>query len=140
MAHILSHGAGERARGPRWLYGEASAQEAVEGIADTYTSARDSDVPDAVMDQPVSAFDSDQYTAIVSGKGALFFNVLYKLLGPAAFGKSLSEYYRKDVFRNATTEDLLSSFRAKASDPARVDQLYQRWIKELHGDEDVPRS
>ena len=93
-----------------------------------------------MVDQPVSAFDSDQYTAIVYGKGALFFNELYKLLGPAAFDKSLSEYYRKDVFRNATTEDLLSSFRAKASDQARVDQLYQRWIKELHGDEDMPRS
>jgi len=76
--------------------------------------------------------------AAADGKGALFFDELYKALGPAGFDKSLTEYYRKNVFRNATAEDLLATFRDNSSDPGRVDQLYQRWIKELHGDQDIP--
>jgi hypothetical protein len=42
------------------------------------------------------------------------------------------------VFLNATTEDLLAPFRANSGGSGTVDQLYQRWIKEIHGDEDMP--
>lgn len=121
-----------------WLEGEASRDESLSEIAEYYTSARDEDIPDAVVEQPVSSFKSgDQYTAIVYGKGAFFFDELRSLLGAAGFEKSLSEYYRKKVFLNATTEDLLSAFSANSGDPSRVNALYRRWIKELHGDEDM---
>lgn len=123
----------------RWLEGEASAQESLAELADNYSSARADGVPDVVVEQPVSAFTSaDQYTAVVYGKGPFFFNELWKSLGPAAFEKSLSKYYRKNVFLNATTEDLLAPFRANSGGSGTVDQLYQRWIKEIHGDEDMP--
>lgn len=124
----------------RWLEEEASAQESLAELADNYNSARAEGVPDGPVDQAVSAFASgDQYTALVYGKGAFFFDALWKALGPAAFEKSLSDYYRKNVFLNATTEDLLAPFRANSGGSGTVDQLYQRWITQAHGDEDMPR-
>ncbi|MHB8894391.1 MAG: M1 family metallopeptidase [Candidatus Geothermincolia bacterium] len=123
-----------------WSEGEASGQEALAVLADNYWSARREGVPDGPVDQAVSAFASeDQYTALVYGKGALFFNELQKSLGPPGFEKSLSEYYRKHVFLNASTQDLLSPFRANSGGSTQVDELYRRWIAETHGDEDVPR-
>lgn len=121
-----------------WLEGESSRDEALSEIADYYTSARDEDIPDAVVEQPVDTFESgDQYTSIVYGKGALFFDELRNLLGTHSFEKSLSEYYRDNVFLDTTTEELLSSFSENSNDPGGVDALYRRWIKELHGDEDI---
>ena len=61
-------------------------------------------------------------------------------MGEAAFVKSLSDYYSKNVFLNANPEDMLSQFRANSATPGAVDQLYQRWIEQVHGDEDMPAS
>lgn len=122
-------------------YGDESARAALAEMADYYTSMRDDDTPDAAVDLPVAGFESDdQYTAIVYGKGALFFNELRKALGASAFDKSLSEYYRKNVFLNATADDLLAAFRANSGGSGQVYALYQRWVKELHGDADVTAS
>jgi len=110
-------------------------------MAGYYLSMREQETPDAAVDLPVSGFESDdQYTAIVYGKGALFFNELRKALDAPAFDKSLSEYYRKNVFHNATAADLLTAFRDNSGGSGQVDALYQRWAKELHGDEDVTAS
>ncbi len=124
-----------------WRYGDASARAAVAEMAGYYLSMREQETPDAAVDLPVSGFESDdQYTAIVYGKGALFFNELRKALDAPAFDKSLSEYYRKNVFHNATAADLLTAFRDNSGGSGQVDALYQRWAKELHGDEDVTAS
>jgi hypothetical protein len=122
----------------RWVEGATSAKEALDEIADNYTSARDDDVPDAPVEQAVSSFVSeDQYTALVYGKGVFFFDELFKLLGSSAFDKALSDYYAKNVFLNATSETLLSALRASSNGSSRVDELYQRWIKQVNGDEDM---
>ncbi len=122
-----------------WQNGEESAQETLEELTDLYVSAREEDVPDAVVEQADAAFeDGDQYTAVVYGKGALFYDELRDLLGEAAFDESLGEYYRKNVFGNATAAEVLSAFRDNSQAPAGVDALYTRWIREVHGDEDVP--
>jgi aminopeptidase N len=160
VAHEVFHqwfalGVGSDAIGNAWLdeslssfgevlyslreHGEKSAEEALREIAEVYTSARDDEIPDAPVEQPDSSFSGDEeYTAAVYGKGALFFNELRRRMGQSAFDRSLSEYYRGRVFYNATTEDLLAAFRANSPDPGVVDRLYRHWIKELHGDEDVP--
>lgn len=125
----------------QWVHGPEAAHEALMVLADLYTSTRDDEVDDAPVEQAASAFaDPNQYTAMVYGKGAVFFNALYEMMGEAAFVKSLSDYYRGKAFGLATTEDLLAAFRANSPDPSAVDRLYQRWIKETHGDEDVPEQ
>jgi len=110
----------------QWQYGEKAANDALQELEDTYASLAEDDLPDAPVTQPESAFTSgDQYTAVVYGKGALFFNELWKQLGQPAFDKSLLDYYRKNVFLNASPEDLLSAFRANSPDPSKVDELLQ---------------
>lgn len=122
-----------------WQYGEEGENETLEELASLYTSAREDGVPDAPVELPVPGFESgDQYTAAVYGKGALFFDALMELMGPPAFERSLSGYYREKLFSNADAGDLLGAFRANSPDPSGVDALYERWIRELHGDEDVP--
>ncbi|HEY5525985.1 MAG TPA: M1 family metallopeptidase [Candidatus Anoxymicrobiaceae bacterium] len=109
-----------------WQYGQKAGNEALQELAETYASLKEDDLPDAPVVQPESAFTSgDQYTAVVYGKGALFFNELWKQPGQPAFDKSLLDYYRKNVFLNASPEDLLSAFRANSPDPSKVDELLQ---------------
>jgi hypothetical protein len=122
-----------------WQYGRQSADAAVQEFVDSYLTSSQDDVLDEVVEQPVDSFASaDAYTMAVYLKGALFFEELEKLMGEKAFEKSLAEYYRAKVFENAKTGDLLGAFRANSADPASVDALYTRWIREVHGDEDVP--
>ncbi|MBU4386258.1 MAG: hypothetical protein KKH73_04605, partial [Actinobacteria bacterium] len=93
---------------------------------------------DAVADTPVDGFESqEQYMAAVYSKGALFFDALKEQMGTETFEKSLKEYYETYVFLNPTPDDLMNCFKSNSSDPAAVDALHQRWIKEKHGDEDI---
>ncbi len=120
-----------------WREDEAGALEALRDIRETY-APRGDDEPDAPAGLPVEEYgDSDRYTAIVYGKGALFFNELFGLMGQDRFVKSLSGYYRDNAFRTVAAEDLLRAFRADSPDAERVNALYIRWIVQSHGDEDV---
>ncbi len=126
----------------RWQHGEQEAKKQLEiEIALPYSAAGLLGGGDAVVDQPVDAFkNQEQYAAIVYSKGALFFQALESHMGPAAFDKSLRQYYEKYAFGSATPDDLLQAFQANAGDPAAIAALHQRWIKEKHGDEDIASS
>ena len=123
----------------RWVHGEEAADKEMElQLVMPYSAAGLFGGGDTVVDSPIDKFENqEQYMAVAYSKGALFFNELYNQMGAEAFDRSLSDYYHKYVFLNAMPEDLTNSFEANSKDPGAVAALYQRWIKEVHGDEDI---
>ncbi|MCI0335943.1 MAG: hypothetical protein L0226_00055 [Acidobacteria bacterium] len=93
---------------------------------------------DQEVDKPVKDFKSAlQYAAIVQAKGALLFVALREELGDEKFFAALRSYFATHRFRITTPEHLRNAFLAAADDPRVVRALFQRWLKEKHGDEDI---
>jgi hypothetical protein len=123
----------------RWRHGDKSAAQALQDqLVLPFETGMLTGGKDMPADSPVTAFQNEQqYTAVVYGKGALFFNELEKQMGARTFEKSLSQYYRDCAFKNAKPGDLLSAFEDNAKDASAVASLHQRWILEAHGEEDI---
>ena len=81
--------------------------------------------------------NSLQYTAIVQAKGGLLFVALRKELGDERFFEALRQYYSKNSSRVATPDILRNSFIATSENPRTVRAIFQRWLKEKRGDEDI---
>ena len=93
---------------------------------------------DVEAEKPVKDFrNSLQYTAIVQAKGGLLFVALRKELGDERFFDALRQYYSKNRFRVATPETLRNSFIATSKNPRASQAIFQRWLKEKRGDEDI---
>ena len=93
---------------------------------------------DMEVDKPVKEFRNVlQHTAIVQAKGALLFVALRKELGDERFFSALRNYFSAHRFRIATPEHLRYAFQAVAEDPRSVRGLFQRWLREKRGDEDI---
>jgi len=93
---------------------------------------------DVEAEKPVKDFrNSLQYTAIVQAKGGLLFVALRKELGDERFFEALRQYYAKNSSRVATPDILRNSFIATSENPRTVRAIFQRWLKEKRGDEDI---
>jgi hypothetical protein len=93
---------------------------------------------DMEVDKPLREFrNSMQYTAIVQAKGALLFVAMRKELGDERFFSALRQYYSGNSARTATPERLRSVFFRASENPRQPQALFQRWLKEKHGDEDI---
>jgi aminopeptidase N len=93
---------------------------------------------DLEAEKPVKDFrNALQYTAIVQAKGGLLFVALRKELGDERFFDALRQYYSKNSFRVATPETLRNSFIAESENPRAAQAIFQRWLKEKRGDEDI---
>jgi aminopeptidase N len=93
---------------------------------------------DLEADKPVKDFrNSLQYTAIVQAKGGLLFIALRKELGDERFFDALRLYYSKNSFRVATPETLRTPFISASENPRAAQAIFQRWLKEKRGDEDI---
>lgn len=93
---------------------------------------------DQEVDKPAKDFRSTlQFTAIVQAKGALLFAALRRELGDEKFFQALKSYYSMQRFRIAMPEQLRGAFLNVADDQRAVRALFQRWLKEKHGDEDI---
>jgi hypothetical protein len=93
---------------------------------------------DSEVDKPVKEFrNSLQYTAIVQAKGALLFVALRKELGDERFFSALRTFFSAHRFRIAAPDNLRYAFQAVAENPRTVRWLFQRWLREKHGDEDI---
>jgi hypothetical protein len=93
---------------------------------------------DVEAEKPIKDFrNSLQYTAIVQAKGGLLFVALRKELGDERFFEALRQYYSKNNSRVATPDILRNSFIAKSENPRAVRAIFQRWLKEKRGDEDI---
>ena len=78
-----------------------------------------------------------QFTAIVQAKGGILFSLLRQELGDKKFFAALRSYFSTNKFRIATPEQLRASFLNEAEDTRNVRALFQRWLREKHGDEDI---
>jgi aminopeptidase N len=98
---------------------------------------------DRPVDQDAAAFKGPlEYSAIVYGKGALYFDEARKLVGDAAFFAALRDYYDRFWFRIAGPQDFTLVLRdhVPAAQQAAVSALYRHWINETHGDQDIGRG
>ncbi len=76
--------------------------------------------------QSVAAYDSTQYSAIVYGRGALFFFALRDQIGQAAFDVFLKDYTQKYTWELATTKGFKSL--AEKDCNCNLTPLFQEWI------------
>jgi peptidase M1-like protein len=106
----------------------------------TYQAYRMLGGVDQEVDKPAREFKSAlQFTAIVQAKGGLLFVALRNELGDEKFFDALRYYFTMNSFRTSTPEHLRYAFLA-ATDNRAVRTLFQRWLKEKHGDEDIGTS
>ncbi len=93
---------------------------------------------DLEVDKPSKEFKNAlQYTAIVQAKAALLLVELRKDLGDEIFFTALRFYFATHRYRKVTPDHLRNTFLAASDDPRTVRALFQRWLKEKHGDEDI---
>lgn len=78
-----------------------------------------------------------QYSAIVQAKGALWLHALRREMGDQKFFSALKAYYSAYQFQVVPADYLRFAFVAASEDQRLVRNLYQRWLKEKHGDEDI---
>ncbi len=75
-----------------------------------YIVYSDVSASDGKMDKKLNEFASYDYTYLTYLKGALMFDAVRKAVGDNAFFRSLSVYAERFKFRNATPNDLISTF------------------------------
>jgi hypothetical protein len=116
---------------------ERAAQMMDTHLRQTYAMGRMMGGPDRPANLRTSAYAGNvQYGAVVYGKGALFYDVLRRATGDAAFFEALRLYYARYQGKLAAPRDFINILKAKAP-KANVEGLYARWIEGAHGDEDI---
>ncbi len=106
-------------------------------VIEPVAALRDRGSPDLPADLEAWRYDLHQYSAIVYGRAALFFEVLGDAIGRDALLAGLRRYHAEQRGRTADAEDLVGALEAEAEDPAVVRALYERWITRGHGYEDL---
>lgn len=104
----------------------------------TYQAYRMLGGVDLEVDKPAKDFRNPlQFTAIVQAKSALLFAALRSELGDQKFFGALKSYYSAYRFRTVTQDQLRGAFLNVADDQRSIRLLFQRWLREKHGDEDI---
>jgi aminopeptidase N len=94
--------------------------------------------PDGPVDRPTRAFSNQlEYSAIVYGKGALFYHALRRQIGQKRFLACLKSYARRQAFTQTNPDGLVKHLASCSGRDAQVRRLYARWIQERHADEDI---
>lgn len=118
---------------------EKYAQMVNTNLSQSYQMARLLGFSDAKVGGATVQFEGDlQYGAVVYGKGALFYQALHQLMGDEQFDVALQKYFSLYRGKMATDNNLIETF--KQTDPAqsdKIEDLYQHWIWQLHGDADI---
>ncbi len=115
--------------------GEIVLKQQLQG---TYQAYRMLGGVDLEADKPAKDFRNPlQFTAIVQAKSALLFAALRTELGDQKFFEALKAYFATNRFRIVTMDQLRGAFLNVANDQRTVRMLFQRWLKEKRGDEDI---
>jgi len=122
-------------------HGKAKAAEQIDlQLKMPYQLMRTLGGPDGAVDRPTRAFANQlQYSALVYGKGALYFHALRGAIGHKRLFAGLKDYVGRFAFRQATPADLQASLKRGSGKPAKVASLWKRWLEESHGDQDIGR-
>jgi hypothetical protein len=75
---------------------------------------------------PVSAYSETEYSAIVYGRGAIFFAELEKQLGQDEIDRFLQQYTKENQWQNATTGDL--QLELETTCDCDLDSMFAEWI------------
>lgn len=126
----------------RDVRGEELAREALEdqlrGVYQVYRTFGGEDMP---ADRHAREYlNSFQYSAIVATKGALMLDALKGLLGEERFFRALRKFYEERKLSRAALADLRSAFANEAANATQrrmAARLFERWLSERRGDEDV---
>jgi len=117
---------------------QASEMMLKQQLQGTYQAYRMLGGVDMEADKPAKDFRNPlQFTAIVQAKSALLFNALRNELGDQKFFEALKSYYAANRFRIVTVDQLRAAFLNVADDQRAVRFLFQRWLKEKRGDDDI---
>jgi hypothetical protein len=81
---------------------------------------------DRAVAGPVASFSEGNYSAIVYGKGPLFFDAVRAKLGDDAFFASLQAYLKAHRYGIAYPDDLIAAFDDTSGQ--NIDGLYDFWI------------
>jgi aminopeptidase N len=123
----------EAAYGP--ALGKLIIEQQLQGTYHLYRMFGGSDVE--VEKQTKDFRSALQYSAIVQAKGALWLAALRQELGDRKFFNALRAYYSAYQFQIVPPDYLRFALLAEAEDPRAVRAIYQRWLREKHGDEDI---
>lgn len=120
-------------------YGKEAGEKAVsQNLRAPYQVYRSLGGIDAEVAKPTKDFHSSlQFSAIVQSKGAMLLQALRRELGDEQFFGALRLYFTTRKFRFATPGDLRDAFIAAAPNPNTVKFLFQRYLREKRGDEDL---
>jgi hypothetical protein len=109
-------------------YGAVAMQSYVEqALTASYDRVKGTD-QDQRADLPVGAYTEKQYSPIVYGKAALFFNALYEALGDAKFTQFMQGYFQTYRYAVAYPQDLFA-VAAKYVGQAKLEELVKEWIE-----------
>jgi hypothetical protein len=81
---------------------------------------------DRAVAGPVASFSVQNYSAIVYGKGPLFFDAVRQRVGDQAFFTALQTYLQAHLYGIAYPPDLVSAFTQSSGQS--IDDLYDFWI------------
>ena len=120
-------------------FGKEAGEKAInQNIRTPYQVYRSLGGVDVEVAKPTKDFRSTlQFSAIVQAKGAMLFHVLRRELGDEQFFGALRLYFTTHKFRFATPQDLREAFLAASHHPVIVKSLFQRYLREKRGDEDL---
>jgi aminopeptidase N len=85
-------------------------------------------VDDMRGDLPVAAYSDQQYSAIVYGKDALFFDAVRQQLGDAKTNAWLQTYFKANRYGVVHEPELLKAIETQL-DAKTVEELMQKWIR-----------
>ncbi len=107
-------------------YGKSTGQSILRNyFRDQYNHAKDAG-QDMPVNLPVSAYTDANYSAIVYGKGPLFYDAIRTKMGDATFFKFLQTYFERYRYKIATGDDILKT--AEDVCGCNLQSEYNQWI------------
>lgn len=105
------------------VYGPLGASGFRQELSGRWSAVGFAEIP---IGSPVAAYTDFEYSAIVYGRGALFFEALRAEMGQDAFDAFLQEYVARHAWGIATTESLRSL--AEANCGCDLTALFEEWV------------
>ena len=103
--------------------GSAAADGFRESLTQRWQAVDGEDIP---IGQPVAAYEGPEYSAIVYGRGPLFFETLAQTMGEDAFEAFLHDYYQNLRWDIATPERLQTL--AEENCNCDLDSIFAEWV------------
>lgn len=105
------------------LYGERGREAFRSSLVDRWERVELAEIP---IGLPVGAYEGPEYSAIVYGRGPLFFEALAERMGPDDFDTFLREYYQTHMWEIATPESLRAV--AESACDCDLESLFEEWV------------